>query len=293
MPQSGTLYEYDTTSEGGNEYKVRHGTQESGTATIENLSPGDQFVFDGKIYTYEGGADSGSTQVGFFATTKNGATHFFSFTAQTSNDTYTLNTGQSSTICFMAGTRIATPAGTTPIEELSTGDLVVTSDGSTLPILWIGRQTIVKTFADRFRTLPVRITAGALADGIPSTDLLVSPSHALLIDGILVEPGALVNGTTVRREENVPDRFVYYHIELATHDLVLAEGVPAETFVDNISREHFDNWADRQVADEGELATGEMDLPRVKSVRQLPASIRARLASRAAALIPQDVVAAA
>jgi len=97
----------------------------------------------------------------------------------------------------------------------------------------------------------------------------VSPDHALLIDGVLIHASALVNGTTILRESRVPETFVYHHVELADHALILAEGVAAETFVDNIDRMAFDNWAER--GDEAE-AIAEMDYPRAQSARQVPAA---------------------
>lgn len=60
---------------------------------------------------------------------------------------------------------------------------------------------------------------------------------------MLVQAGALVDGETIRREPNVPENFTYWHVELADHGLLLAEGVPAETFVDNDAAMAFDNWA--------------------------------------------------
>ncbi|MCB4770423.1 Hint domain-containing protein [Ancylobacter sp. Lp-2] len=88
----------------------------------------------------------------------------------------------------------------------------------------------------------------------------------------------LVNGKTITRHTEMPKTFTYYHVELEDHSLILAEGVAAETFVDNVTRRRFDNW---QEASEAPVA--EMDLPRVKSARQLPAGLRARLAGNAAA----------
>jgi len=179
-------------------------------------------------------------------------------------------------ICFMAGTRITTPGGDAAVETLAAGDLVTLSGGGTAPIRWIGRQTIDLAKADPMRVLPVRIPAGTLGESMPSRDLLVSPDHALLLDGVLVHAGALVDGELIRRETAVPTTFVYYHIELADHALILAEGVPAETYVDNVDALGFDNAEEREAIADG-APLGEMTLPRAKSRRQLPPALRARL----------------
>jgi hypothetical protein len=121
------------------------------------------------------------------------------------------------------------------VETLAIGDLLLTGDGRVAPVLWIGRQTVATRFADPLRTLPIRVKAGALRDSLPARDLLVSPGHAPFVGTILIHAGALVNGTTITRESDVPEKFTYYHIELEDHALILAEKVPAETFVDNVS----------------------------------------------------------
>ena len=181
-------------------------------------------------------------------------------------------------VCFLAGTRIATPGGSAAIETLAPGDLVLTADGRPAPVRFVGRQTVVSPFADPLRSFPIRVTAGALGDGLPIRDLLVSPDHALLLDGVLVQAGALVNGTTITREAEMPARFTYFHVELDDHALILAEGVPAETFFDNVTRRRFDNFADYAARFGDEPSTiAEMDRPRVKSARQLPKALRARL----------------
>jgi len=184
--------------------------------------------------------------------------------------------GGGNCICFMAGTLIAVPGGTAPIETLAAGDLVSLSEGGAAPIRWIGRQTIDLAQADTLRVLPVRIPAGALGYGLPLRDLRVSPDHALLLEGVLVQAGALVDGDLIRRDTAVPSVFTYYHIELADHALLLAEGVPAETYVDNVDALGFDNGQEREAIADG-APLGEMTLPRAKSRRQLPAALRARL----------------
>ena len=190
----------------------------------------------------------------------------------------------SDTVCFMPGTRILTPEGELAVEALKAGDLVTTAEGKSMPIRWLGRQTVSRLFADPLRVLPIRITQGALGDNMPSRDLLVSPDHALLIDGALIQAGALVNDTSIVRETKVPERFTYYHVELADHSLILAENTPAETFIDNIDRMAFDNWDEHDaLQDAGDMQSVEMSYARAKASRQVPRATRDRLARRAEA----------
>ncbi len=106
-----------------------------------------------------------------------------------------------------------------------------------------------------------------------------------------MQAGALVNGTTMRREAGVPEVFTYWHVELADHALVLAQGVPAETFIDNVARLAFDNWDEHEAAG-SEAPIAEMALPRAKSSRQVPQATRRRLADRAALLSGERIAAA-
>jgi hypothetical protein len=188
-------------------------------------------------------------------------------------------TGLKVTVCFLAGTMIATPDGEVAVETLKPGDLVLTADGRSVPVRWLGINTVSTRFAEPQRSLPVRITAGALGRGLPRRDLLLSPDHAVLVGGVLAQAAALVDGAGIRRETAMPEIFRYYHVETAAHDLILAEGTPAETFVDNVSRMAFDNWAEFLEICGGEPPTGEMDYPRVKSFRQLPPALRQQLAA--------------
>jgi hypothetical protein len=208
--------------------------------------------------------------------------YYFSSSFLLSPSSFVVETETAFPTCFLAGTLIATPTGERAVETLAIGDLVQTVDGRAAPVRWLGVQAIVTAFADRLRALPIRIGAGSLDEGLPVRDLLVSPDHALLLDGLLVQAGALVNGTTIVREKMLPARFRYYHVELDDHALVLAEGVAAETFVDNVSRGGFDNVAEYAVlyGDAGSRIA-EIATPRLKSARQLPRALRERLAARA------------
>ncbi len=145
--------------------------------------------------------------------------------------------------CFLPGTHILTPQGDAPIEDLRIGDMVCTIAGAARPIRWIGTRAYGWAFARGNAALwPVRIAAGALADGVPSRDLWLSQKHALFIDGVLVEAGLLVNGGTIRIE--APGReLCYINIELDSHDILIAENTAAETFLDRDCRHMFQNAA--------------------------------------------------
>ncbi|WP_439138116.1 Hint domain-containing protein [Roseicyclus sp.] len=188
-----------------------------------------------------------------------------------------IDTTSPTPVCFGAGTLIATPEGETSVEALRIGDLILTADGRAVPVKWIGRQTIVSLFAgDRAR--PVRVAAGALGDGLPHTDLVLTADHALILDGLAINAGALVNGTTIALDP-APDRATYYHVETEEHDIILANGVPAETFVDYVGRKVFDNYAEYVGIYGQERAITEMTLGRISSARMVPAALRARLAA--------------
>jgi len=142
--------------------------------------------------------------------------------------------------CFVAGTRIDTPFGPLPVDSLHVGDLVLTASGVARPVRWIGwRHMDPRRHPKPYRTQPIRVVANAIADGVPRRDVLLSPDHALLLDGMLVTVRQLLNGATVRQED-VP-AVSYYHVELDTHDVLLAEGMPAESYLDTGNRDMFEN----------------------------------------------------
>ena len=193
-------------------------------------------------------------------------------------------------VCFCPGTRIATPDGECAVEDLRAGDLVLTADGAARPVRWLGRQTVATRFADRFRVAPIRIRAHALGEHQPVRDLLVSPDHALMVDGVFVQAGALVNGVSILREDaHMPERFTYFHVELSDHSLIVAEGVLAETFIDNVDRLHFDNWDEHVALGTDSAPMSEMALPRAKSHRQMPRALRASLMARAVELYGREI----
>jgi hypothetical protein len=146
--------------------------------------------------------------------------------------------------CFAAGTRILTSDGQVAVESIAVGDKVLTvRDGAQAEVVWVGSRTVdLARHAMPEKVRPIRILAGAFGEGLPERDLRLSPDHALFIDGHLIEAKTLVNGVTVIEE--MATRFVtYHHVELANHDIMLAEGLAAESYLDSGNRMMFESDA--------------------------------------------------
>ena len=154
----------------------------------------------------------------------------------------TVAVASSPVVCFASGTLIRTARGDVAVEDLRVGDRAMTASVRHRPITWIGH----KVLSGQGRALPhdqqpVRIRAGAFGPGLPARDLFLSPGHPVLVGadadhegGHLVPIMCLINGTTIDR---VPVASVtYWHVELDDHDILLAEGLPAESYLD---------WGDR------------------------------------------------
>jgi Hint domain-containing protein/phosphoesterase family protein len=186
--------------------------------------------------------------------------------------------------CYRRGTLILTESGEVPIENLAIGDMVMTLSGWLRPIRWIGRRAYDGRFiAGKRDVLPICITAGALSDGVPARDLWVSPGHSLSLDGVLVLAEHLVNGATIVHADSV-DEIEYFHIELDMHDIVFADGAPAETFVDCDNRLMFVNGAGYAAHyPDDDRPTWKFCLPRLEWGSDELTTIRAALLERAAA----------
>ncbi len=189
--------------------------------------------------------------------------------------------------CFAAGTRIMTARGEVQVEELRQGDLVVTLSGKGSPlkrVRWIGERRIdIAGHPQPDLVRPVRIKAGALADGMPLRDLVVSPDHAVAVDGVLMNAGKLLNGVSIVQDLTATS-VQYFHVELSQHDILLADGMPAESYLDTGNSNQFTNAA-RLVVLHPDFAPKRMQtdacLPFVEDGPVL--AVRAPAADRAAA----------
>ncbi len=143
-----------------------------------------------------------------------------------------LDVGDLGPPCFSAGTLIETERGLTPVEEIAVGDLVRTLDHGLQPVRWRGSRGI----AALDKHAPIRFAPGAIGN---TRELVVSPQHKILVSGwraelffgedeVLVAATHLVNHDTIHR---APRRYMdYHHLMFDQHEVLLAEGVPTESF---------------------------------------------------------------
>lgn len=143
-------------------------------------------------------------------------------------------------VCFCDDTLILTPTGERRIATLVAGDAVVTAKSGVQKIVWIGKRKL--TTADLVAAphlKPVRIRAGALGAGVPTSDLLVSPQHRVLLVSkiaesmfgqkeIFVQAIKLVGAEGIEQVTSVAP-VTYVHILFEGHQVVFANGAPAES----------------------------------------------------------------
>ncbi len=145
--------------------------------------------------------------------------------------------------CYASGTRLTVPEGAVAVEDLTVGTMVLTAGGEAQPVRWIGHRSVNCSLSKNPSAVwPICIRAGALVDGRPSRDLWVSPGHSILVGDVLIPAEKLVNGATVVQVQR--ERVQYWHVELDRHDVLLAEDLPAESYLDTGNRSAFINGGD-------------------------------------------------
>ncbi|CAM4132591.1 Hedgehog/Intein (Hint) domain-containing protein [Bordetella tumbae] len=147
-----------------------------------------------------------------------------------------------SPVCFLRGTMIQTTKGEVAIEDLVAGDVVIGQSGERT-VKWVGfRKTYTKRIpADRrAEHMPIRIVRDAIAENVPSKDIVVSPGHHILVEGKLVRAQDMVNGKTIYQETHHVS-YEYFHVELDQFDVISAHGLMSESWADGGNRDYFQN----------------------------------------------------
>jgi len=161
--------------------------------------------------------------------------------AQAGNVTYDSWTIENSmVVCFADGTPIATDSGDIAVEDLKVGDRVRILDNGYQAVRWIGRRPVDGQFQRANPKLrPVRISAGAIGNGLPERDLVVPRQHRLLVSSkianrmfgvaeMLIAANKLVGQPGIMvRNDLAP--VTYFHILFDRHEVIFANGTPAES----------------------------------------------------------------
>lgn len=155
----------------------------------------------------------------------------------------TLTVTDQAVVCFLAGTLIRTATGEIAIEDIRVGDEVFVSvDGKDelRPVTWIGSGHVLSNpvYPMDMGGYPVRILKGAIAEGVPYKDLLVTAEHSFFFEGKLVPIRMLVNGRSIFYDRSF-QTYTYYHIELAQHAIIYADGMLSESYLDTGNRKNF------------------------------------------------------
>ncbi|MBV9811949.1 MAG: Hint domain-containing protein, partial [Acetobacteraceae bacterium] len=147
--------------------------------------------------------------------------------------------------CYAGGTRILTPRGEVAVETLRAGDLVTTARGEARSVRWMGRRHVDFAVVPHGPDVsPVRVRAGAFGEARPRRDLWLSPEHAVLVTlpeagEVLIPVRHLIDDAAIV-QECLP-AVTYWHVELESHDILLADGLPAESWLDTGNRAMFEN----------------------------------------------------
>lgn len=269
---------FDMTSDGNSTLIFDSVSGLDGVPSIEGLSPGDVIQLNDAA---SGAVENG--QIVFHNSQGNVVGKFDAPDQDLSNVVFDGNT--MSYACYLRGTHIATPNGEVQVEDLQAGDKVLTASGGIATVKWLGYRTLYKgriPVKDAKRAFPILFKRGCIADNVPHRDLIMSPGHHVSFDGNLVSAMNLVNGKSIVQLFDLPS-FQYFHIELEQFDILLAEGVPAESYVDTGNRNMFQNAHEVALNPDFGPAAGRPDVPGITIVRKGPVfeGIRAKLLERA------------
>ena len=154
--------------------------------------------------------------------------------------------------------------------------MVLSENGSFLPVRWVGVQTLSPIFSGK-ASWPVKISKDALGENTPDKDLYVSQDHAIFLHGALISAEALVNGTTITLEEPTEPAIKYYGLDLGPAAIHPVHNLPVGS-LGATAREYFDNY--QEWLDSGlEIIDEPLMFPRVKNASQLPAQLREEISA--------------
>jgi len=216
-------------------------TNQTTLSSVVGLLTENYMTLAGDPFNLESTGTSAQTTHSLFATRSAAAT------PTTYSRTYNTTNAPDGTggveICFLTGTLISTDNGDLPVETLRVGQQVVAlvnGERTLRDVVWVGRKhtTVRAELSDDEAGYPVRVLQGALGDGVPYKDLLVTPEHSLFLDGQFVPARMLVNGRNVFYDCSITS-YDYFHVETAEHSVIVADGALTESYLDTGNRRSF------------------------------------------------------
>ena len=142
--------------------------------------------------------------------------------------------------CFTPGTTIATAKGERLVEELVEGDRIITRDNGIQEIAWVGRKEMTgKQLVQNPHLKPILIKEGALGNGLPERDMMVSPNHRVLVASDLTQLYFEENEVLAAAKHMVGAKGIhavdvmsttYVHFMFERHEVVLSNGAWTESF---------------------------------------------------------------
>jgi Hint domain len=238
----GTVAAGQTIAFGGAGIQLTLATPSADHGTLVNFNPGDSIVLPGVTHVTSAVVDSHEQLIvstEFFPTLTFHLDPARHDVAGTQFAVQNQVGGSVLVACFAAGTRIATDSGEVAVETLAAGARVASPFGGSNEVVWVGqRHTDCRRHPRPQDVWPVRIAAGAFGPDRPLRDLWLSPDHAVFFAGVLIPARCLLNGSSIVQVEC--DAIIYHHVELARHDVLLADGLACETYLDTGNRAAFE-----------------------------------------------------
>jgi T5SS/PEP-CTERM-associated repeat protein len=205
-------------------------------APVSGLGAGDSITLEGQAVA---SAVYDTTNSQLAITGSGGAMFTLTLSGIHQQSDFIVVDGDVAVACFLSGTRIATEFGDVRLETLAISDRVHTRFSGLAGIKWIGRRHIdCRRHPNPRKVWPVRVRAGAFGDGAPGRDLFLSPDHAVFVDDVLIPVRYLINGDTIAQQPR--DAVTYFHVELERHDVIFAEGLTCESYLDTGNRSNFE-----------------------------------------------------
>jgi hypothetical protein len=210
------------------------------TIVLQGISNAVSATLSGNSLNLTDGLGDTVDTISFLANTMNYGSAVFSVVENAGSTAATVTVSGAQAACFAAGTRIKTWAGEVLVEDLAVGDIVNARFAGTAKVVWIGHRHVdCRHHTKPLEVWPVRISAHAFGPRMPHRDLVLSPDHSVFVDDVLIPIKHLINGETIVQEP--ADTITYYHVELGEHDVLLAEGMPVESYLEDGARNAFEN----------------------------------------------------